>query len=102
MAALAKGLPVLFIPEQHSVSAMRDDVVDHRRWGQHAVPAAFRAKRILTEEQRSGFAPAGVISASVRPAAQRVMAVLLAVFLAVHAAVAQVRAAGIPAGSFRF
>ena len=102
MAALAKGLPVLFIPEQRRVAAMRDDVVDHRRWGQHAVLAAFRTERILAEEQRSGLAPAGVVPARVRPAAQRVMAVLLAVFLAVHAAVAQVRAAGIPAGSFRF
>ena len=102
MAAPAKGLPVLFIPEQRRVAAMRDDMIDHSRRGQHAVPAAFRAKRVLTQEQRSGLAPAGVVPASVRPAAQRVMAVLLAVLLAIHTALAQIRAAGIPAGSFRF
>ena len=102
MAALAKGLPVLLIPEQRHVTAMRDDVVDHGCWGQYAVSAAFRAERVLTEEQRSGLAPAGVIPAHVRSAAQRVMTVLLTVFLAVYAAVAQVGTAGIPAGSFRF
>lgn len=102
MAALAKGLPVLLIPEQRHVTAMRDDVVDHGCWGQYAVSAAFRAERVLTEEQRSGLAPAGVVPARVRPAAQCVMAVLFAVFFTVYAALAQVRAAGIPAGSSRF
>ena len=102
MAVLAKGLPILFIPEQRRVAAMWGDVIDYRRRGQHAVPAAFRAERVLAEEQRSGLAPAGVVSARVRSAAQRVMAVLLAVFLAVYAALAQVRAAGVSAGSFWF
>ena len=51
MAALAKGLPVLFIPEQRPVAAMRDDVINHGRRSQHTVPAAFRAERVLAEEQ---------------------------------------------------
>lgn len=92
----------MLIPEQRRVTAMRDDMIDHGCRGQHAVPATFRAKRILAEEQRSGLAPAGVIPARVRSAAQRVMTVLLAVFLAVHAALAKVGTAGVPAGSFRF
>ena len=102
MASRAKGLPVLFIPEQCRIAAMRDDMIDHGCRGHHAVSAALRAKRVLTEEQRSGFAPARVVPARIRPAAQRVMAVLLAVFLAVYAALAQVRAAGVSAGSFWF
>ena len=37
MAVLAQGLPVVFIPEQPLVTAMRDDVVDHRRRGKFTI-----------------------------------------------------------------
>ena len=29
MAALAQGLPVVFVPEQHLVTSMRNDVIDY-------------------------------------------------------------------------
>ena len=43
MAALAKGLPVIFIPEKIAISAMRHDVVYHGRRGQRAAFQAIRA-----------------------------------------------------------
>ena len=50
MAVLAKGLPVLFIPEQRPVAAMRDDVIHNRRGRERAVALAFRAQRMRAEE----------------------------------------------------
>jgi hypothetical protein len=43
VAGLAQRLPVAFVPEQALVTAMRDDVIHHRRGLQHAVAPAFRA-----------------------------------------------------------
>ena len=85
MAVLAKGLPILLIPEQHFITPVRNDVVDHGGWGQCAISAALRAERMLSEKQRSGLAPSGIISTDSRTAAHRVMAPFLPVLFAVDA-----------------
>ena len=43
MAALAQGLPVVFIPEQFLIASMRYDVIDHRRRGELVFLQAFYA-----------------------------------------------------------
>lgn len=44
MAVLAKGLPVLFIPEKRMIAAMGYDMVDHGRGRQRTVFQAFGAQ----------------------------------------------------------
>ena len=46
MAVLAKGLPILFIPEKFAVAAMGNNMVDHGRRSQHTVFQAFNAQRM--------------------------------------------------------
>lgn len=72
MAALAKGLPVFFIPEQFLVTPVRNDVIHDRRRGQYAVLSAFRTKRIPLQKGSTGFTPTAVVPALYRTAAHTV------------------------------
>lgn len=100
MAALAKGLPVVFIPEKIAVSAMGNDVVYHGGRGQMAVFLAFGAQGMLGQKSLSCLSPAGIVSSGSCAAAKGVVTPFLAMPLAVDAAVAEVGAAGIAAGAF--
>ena len=100
MAVLAKGLPVVFIPEKIAVSAMGNDVVYHGGRGQMAVFLAFGAQGMLGQKSLSCLSPAGVVSSGGCAAAKGVVTPFLAMPLAVDAAVAEVGAAGIAAGAF--
>jgi hypothetical protein len=40
MTSLAQALPVVFIPEQTLIAAVRDNMIDHGRWRQ---PFPFQA-----------------------------------------------------------
>ena len=97
MASLAQRLPVSLIPEQLLVSAMRNDVVDHRRRGDPPALEAFHAQRIPAQESLTRRAPFMTLAAAVGAFPGIQTAVLLAVHL-----VRQVRAAGITAGAFGF
>ena len=98
MAVLAKGLPIMFIPEQLAIAAMRNDMVNYRRRSQSSILPALRAQRMLLQEGRSCFPPSGVVPPCIRAAAHTVGAVL-PVFPAIHAAVAEVGASGKTAGA---
>ena len=63
MAAFAKGLPVVFVPEKTAISAMRHDVVYHGCRGQRAAFQAIGAMTMflrptveLTTGEAAGFA----------------------------------------------
>ena len=57
MAVLAKGLPVLFIPEKHMIAAMGNDMVDHGCRHQHTVFQAFGAQWMPGEKRLPRFSP---------------------------------------------
>ena len=57
MAALAKGLPVLFIPEELGIAAMRFDVVDDRRRDEATFCFAADAPGMTFQEELPGFLP---------------------------------------------
>ena len=97
MAAFAKRLPILFVPEQFFVAPVRNDMVNNRGRRQLAIFSAFRAERILFKKQRPGRAPFAVITSlgSVLPGIQ------LAMCFAVYA-VREVRTARMPAWPLRF
>ena len=46
MAALAKGLPVVFIPEQLPVTTVRYDVIDYGRRGYVSMFQALDTQRV--------------------------------------------------------
>lgn len=73
MAALAKGLPVVFIPEQPLVAAVRDDVVNHCRKGKFTFLPALHAERMFLQKGFSRSAPLGVISSRIRTAAHAIV-----------------------------
>ena len=100
MAALAKGLPVIFIPEKIAISAMRHDVVYHGGRGQMAVFLAFGAQGMLGQKSLSCLLPACVVPPCSCAAADSVVTPFFAMPLAVDAAVAEVGTAGIAAGAF--
>ena len=66
VTALAKRLPVAFIPEKALVCAMGNDVINDRRGRELAVAPTLRAERVLPKIPVAGGAPAGIISALVR------------------------------------
>ena len=101
MAVLAQRLPVAPIPEQNRIAAMRNDMVNNGCRRKFSVLSAFDAERIFSQEQRPGRAPPAVVSALGRVSSDPVSAEF-GMFLAVHATVAEVGTARIPAGSFRF
>lgn len=57
MAALAKGLPVLFVPEQFRIAAMRFDVVDDRRRDEATFCFAADAPGMTFQEELPGLLP---------------------------------------------
>ena len=57
MAVLAKGLPILFIPEKRVVAAMGNDMVDDGRGRQHTVLQAFGAQRMPSQKRLPRFSP---------------------------------------------
>ncbi len=84
MAALAKGLPITFIPEQLPVATMRNDVIDYSRRSQLVLFHAFHTQRMPGEESLSSCPPLGVIPAGICTPAQPVAApfhMILAVYL---------------------
>lgn len=72
MAVLAKGLPILFIPEKLTVAAVRNNMVDHSRRHQHTVFQAFSAQWMPGEKRLPRFSPVRVISSGCCAAAQAV------------------------------
>ena len=50
MAGLAERLPVVLIPEQFLISAVRNDVVDNRRFDVPSFRSAFDAERMRPQE----------------------------------------------------
>lgn len=72
MAALAKGLPIVFIPEQPLIPAMRDDMVNHRRRRDLPVLHALIAQRIALQKAGAGFSPAAIIATGFSTAAPAV------------------------------
>ena len=101
MMMFTEGLPVFLVPEQRCITPVRLDMVDHDRGREPAFLIAENAQRMALQEIIPRGFPLAAISAKSRSAAQRVMSPFFSVLLAVNAAVAQVWAAGIPAGSFR-
>ena len=72
MAVLTKGLPVLFIPEKHMITAVRNDMVDHCRRRQRTVLQAFGAQRMPKQKRLPRFSPVCVIAPGSRTAAQTI------------------------------
>ena len=99
MAVLAKGLPVLFIPEKLAVAAMGNDMVDHGRGCQHTVFQAFNAQRMPEQKCLPRLSPVCVIAPDGRTAANGVMAPFFSMLLAVTPLLAEFGAAGIAAGT---
>ena len=100
MAALAKGLPVIFIPEKIAISAMGNDMIYYGCRGQMAVFLAFRAQRMPGQKSFSRLLPVCVVSSCGRAATKGFMAPFLAVHLAVDAAFAEIGTSRIAAWSF--
>lgn len=61
MAALAEGLPVLFVPEQLQVAAMRFDVIYNGRWYQPTFRLASDAPWMALQEELPDFLPPPVV-----------------------------------------
>ena len=72
MAVLAKGLPILFIPEKFAVATMGNDVVDYGRGRQRTVFQAFGAQRTPGQKRLPRFSPVCVIAPGGSTAAQAV------------------------------
>ena len=99
MASLAQRLPVVLIPEQLFVSAMRNDVVDHRSRREHAMRQAAHAQWMLLQKAFARKPPPGVIAAPSSAATQSVGR-FGAVLRAICAALAEVGTTRIAAGTF--
>ena len=74
MAVLAKGLPILFIPEKLAVAAMGNNMIDHGRRSQHTGFQTFGAQRMPGQERLPRLSPVCVITPGSRAAANGVMA----------------------------
>jgi len=101
MAVLAKGLPILFVPEKNGISPVRNNVIDNGCRRQPSIRTAFCTERILFKEKRPGRTPLAVVATLGRVSSEPISAEF-GMLLAVHAAVAQVGTARIPAWSFGF
>lgn len=64
MAALAKGTPVVPVPEQSLITSVRDDVVNDRSLGVLAAFHALLAERVRLQEQSAGLLPCPVIAST--------------------------------------
>lgn len=100
MAAPAKRLPVVFVPEQRLIASVRDHKIHHGRGRELSLPHTLGAQRVPAQESLSRRAPAAVVAALGGIASQAIRG-KRRVFAAVNAAVAQIRASRIPAGPFR-
>ncbi len=63
MASLAKGLPVLFVPEQFRITTMRLDVVDDRRGNEASLFFAADAPGMTFQEELPGLLPLSPVTA---------------------------------------
>ena len=100
MAAFAKRLPVVFVPEKTAISAMGNDVVYYGGRSQHSVFQAFRTQGMAGKKSLPCLLPACVVPPCSCAAAKGFLTPLLAMRFAVHAAVAEIGTAGIAAWSF--
>ena len=99
MAVLAKGLPVLFIPEKRMIAAMGYDMVDHGRGRQHTVFQAFGAQRMSGQKRLPRFLPVRVIPSGRCAAANGILAPFFSVLIAVNPLLAEVGTAGVKKSS---
>ena len=99
MAVLAKGLPILFIPEKLAVAAMGNNMIDHGRRSQHTGFQTFGAQRMPGQERLPRLSPVCVITPGSRAAANGVMAPFFSVLLAVNPLLAEIGTAWITAGT---
>ena len=72
MAVLAKGLPVLFIPEKFAVAAMGNNMIDHGRRRQRTIFQAFGAQRTPGQKCLPRLSPVCVIAPGGSTAAQTI------------------------------
>lgn len=100
MAPLAKRLPVVFVPEQLLISSVWNHMIHHGRGRELSLPHTLRAQRMPAQESLSRRAPAAVIAA-LGGIAPKPIRTEPGMSLAIHAAVAQIRAPRVPAGPFR-
>ena len=99
MAVLAKGLPVMFIPEKFAVAAMGNNMIDHGRRRQRTIFQAFGAQRTPGQKRLPRFSPVCVITTGSRAAANGVMAPFFSMLLAVNPLLAEIGTAGVTAGA---
>lgn len=62
MAALAKGLPVLFVPEQLRITTMRFNVVDNRRRNEASLCFTANAPWMTFQEELSCLLPLSAVT----------------------------------------
>lgn len=62
MARLTKRLPIVAIPKQRPVAAVRDDVIDDARGDDPILSLVLGAKRMSSQERGRGLAPPSIIS----------------------------------------
>ena len=99
MAVLAKGLPVLFIPEKHMIAAMGYDMVDHGRRRQRTAFQAFGAQWMPGQKRLPRLSPVCVIAPGGSTAANGVMAPFFSMRFAVNPLLAEIGTAGVTAGT---
>ena len=99
MAAFAKRLPILFIPEKRLIAAMGNDMVDHGCGRQHTAFQTFDAQRTPKQKRLPRFSPVRVITTGSRAAANGVMAPFFSMLLAVNPLRAEIGTAGVTAGA---
>ena len=99
MTCFAERLPVVLIPEQLRIAAMRNNVVDDGRGFKSTVLSAFHAQRVFPQIQFSRGAPFGIVSSRCAAAANAVRRIL-PVQLAIDTLIAVIRAARKPAWTF--
>ena len=98
MAVLAKGLPILFIPEKLAVAAMGNNMIDHGRRSRHTGFQTFGAQRMPGQKRLPRFSPVCVITTGSRSAAQTICRIIR-MFLAVNPLLAEIGTAWITAGT---
>ena len=101
MAVFAQRLPVVLVPEQLWVAAMRENVVNHGRGGQFTTFFALDAQRVKLKIPLPSCTPLGVISARSGITPDIIVCVFRTMHFTVHADIAQIGAAGLATGAFR-
>ena len=99
MAVLAKGLPILFIPEKLAVAAMGNNMIDHGRRRQRTAFQAFGAQWTPGQKRLPRFSPVCVIAPGGSTAANSIMAPFFSVIFAVNPLLAEMGTAGVAAGA---